>query len=57
MVGSNDRWTQCKFLRVSMKSFLWLWLLQEIVDENTEEECETVFCVTGIKSPDGSVSE
>ena len=21
MVGSNDRWTQCKFLRASMKSF------------------------------------
>ena len=34
------------FFRVSMKSLLWLWL---IVAENTEEECETVFCTTGIK--------
>ena len=34
-----------------MKSLLWLWLLREIVAENTEEECETVFCATGIKVP------
>ena len=47
---SNDCWTQCGFLRVSMKSLLW-WLLREIVAENTEEECETVFCATGIKVP------
>ena len=45
---SNDCWTLCGFLRVSMKSLLWLWL---IVAENTEEECETVFCTTGIKVP------
>ena len=37
MLDSNDRWTQCKFLRASMKSFLWLWLLREIVAENTKE--------------------
>ena len=49
--GSSDRWTQCGFLRVSMKSFLWLLLLREIVAENTEEECETVCCTTGIKVP------
>ena len=41
---SNDCWTQCGFLRVSMKSFSWL--LREIA----EEECETVFCTTGIKA-------
>ena len=34
-----------------MKSLLWLWLLREIVAENTEEECEIVFCATGIKFP------
>ena len=51
MVGSNDRWTQCKFLRASMKSFLWLWLLREIIAENAKEECETVFCTTDIKVP------
>ena len=34
-----------------MKSFLRVWLLQEIVDENTKEECEIVFCTTGIKVP------
>ena len=45
----NDCWTQCGFLRVSMKSLLWLWLLREIVIENTVEEHETVFCATGIK--------
>ena len=43
MVGSNDRWIQCKFLRESMKSLLWLWL--EIVAENAKEECETIFSV------------
>ena len=48
---SNDCWTQCEFFRVSMKSLLWLWLLREIVAENTEEECETVFCTTDIKVP------
>ena len=32
-----------------MKSFSWL--LREIVAENTEEECETVFCTTDIKVP------
>ena len=48
---SNDCWTLCGFLRVSMKSLLWLWLLREIVVENTEEECETVFCTTVIKVP------
>ena len=48
---SSDCWTQCGFLHVSMKSLLWLWLLREIVAENTEEECETVFCTTGIKVP------
>ena len=47
--GSNDCWTQCGFLRVSMNSLLWLWLLREIVAENTEKECEIVFCATGIK--------
>ena len=49
--SSNDCWIQCGFLRVSMKSLLWLRLRREIVDENTEEECETVFCATGIKVP------
>ena len=49
--GSSDRWIQCGFLRVSMKSLLWLWLLREIVGENTEEECETVFCTTDFKVP------
>ena len=34
-----------------MKSLLWLRLRREIVAENTEEECETVFCATGIKVP------
>ena len=48
---SNDCWTLCGFLRVSMKSSLWLWLLQEIVAENSKEECETVLCTTGIKVP------
>ena len=48
---SSDRWTQCGFLRVSMKSLLWLWLLREIVAENVEEEFETVFCTTDIKVP------
>ena len=47
--SSNDCWTQCGFLRVSMKSSLWL--LREIVAENAKEECETVFCPTGIKDP------
>ena len=47
--SSNDCWTQCGFLRVSMKSFLWL--LREIVAENAREECEIVFCTTGIKVP------
>ena len=51
VVGSNDCWTQYKFLRVSMKSLLWLWLLREIVAENANEECETVFCTTDIKVP------
>ena len=46
---SNDCWTQCGFLCVSTRSLLWLWLLREIVSENTEEECEIVFCMTGIK--------
>ena len=32
-----------------MKFLLWLWLLREIVIENTVEELETVFCATGIK--------
>ena len=45
--SSNDCWTQCGFLRVSMKSFSWL--LREIVTENSVEERETVFCATGIK--------
>ena len=27
---------------------MWLWLLREIVAENTVEERETVFCATGI---------
>ena len=35
---SNACWTQCGFLRVSMTSFLWLWLLQEIVAENTPKK-------------------
>ena len=48
---SNDCWTHCGFLRVSMKSLLWLWLLREIVAKNTEEECETVICTTGINVP------
>ena len=47
----NDCWTQCGFLRVSMQSFLWLWLLREVVAENAKEECETVFCATSIKVP------
>ena len=34
-----------------VKSLLWLWLLREIVIENTVEECEIVFCATGIKFP------
>ena len=34
---------------MSLKSSLWL--LREIVAENAEEECETVFCTTGIKVP------
>ena len=41
--SSNDCWIQCGFLRVLGKSLLWLWLLREIVIENTVEECETVF--------------
>ena len=49
--SSNDCWIQCGFLRVSMKSLLWLRLRREIVADNTEEECETVFCATGIKVP------
>ena len=48
---SSDRLTQCRFLRVSMKSLLWLWSLREIVAENAKEECETVFCAIGIKIP------
>ena len=48
---SRDRWTQCGFLRVSMKSLLWLWFLREIPGKNTEEEFETVFCTTDIKVP------
>ena len=48
---SNDCWTLFGFLRVSMKSLLWLRLLREIVVENAKEECETVFCATGIKVP------
>ena len=52
---SCDRWTQCGFLRVSMKSFLWL--LREIVAENTEEECENCLLCDGHQGPDGSVSE
>ena len=48
---SNDCWAQCAFLRVSMNSLLWLWLLREIVAENAKEECETVFCATSIKVP------
>ena len=47
--SSNDCWTQCGFLRVSMKSILWL--LREIVAENTEGDCETVFCAIGVKVP------
>ena len=47
----NDWWTQCRFLRVSMKSLLWLRLLREIAAENAKEECETVFCATSIKVP------
>ena len=47
----NDCWTQCGFLRVSMNSHLWLWLLREIVAEDAKEECETVFCATSIKVP------
>ena len=49
--SSNDCWTQCGFLRVSMKSLLWLGLLREIVAENTKEECETVFCAICVKVP------
>ena len=45
----NDCWTQCGFLLMSMKSLLWLWLLREIVIENTVEERKTVFCATVIK--------
>ena len=48
---SNDCWTLCGFLRVSMKSFLWLRLLREMFVENTKEESETVFCANGIKVP------
>ena len=48
---SCDCWTQCGFLRMSMKSLLWLWLLREIVAENAKEKCETVFCATSIKVP------
>ena len=48
---SSDRWNQCGFLRVSMKSLLWKLLLREIPGENTDEECETVFCTTDIKVP------
>ena len=47
----NDCWIQCGFLRVSMKSLLWLRLRREIVAEKAKEECETVFCATGIKVP------
>ena len=45
---SIEVWTQCGF-RVSMKSLLWLWSLREIIAENAKEECEIVFCATGIK--------
>ena len=47
----NDCWTQCGFLRMSMKSLWWLWSLREIVAENAEEECETVFRATDFKVP------
>ena len=47
--SSNECWIQCGFLRVSGKSLLWLWLLREIVIENTVEEREIGFCATGIK--------
>ena len=45
----NDCWTQSGFLRVPVKSLLWL--LREIVAENTKGECETVFCAIGVKGP------
>ena len=47
--SSNDSWTQCRLLRVPLKSFLWL--LGETVAENAKEECEIVFCATGFKVP------
>ena len=47
--SSNDCWTQCGFLRVPMKSILWL--LREIVAENTTGDCEAVFCAIGVKVP------
>ena len=34
---------------VPLKSFLWL--LRETVAENAKEECEIVFCATGLKVP------
>ena len=45
----NDCWTQRGFLRVSMKSLLWLWSLREVVIETAKEECEIVFRATGFK--------
>ena len=47
----NDCWTQCGFLRVSMKSLLRLRSQREIVAEKAKEECEIALCVTGIKVP------
>ena len=51
VVDSNDCWILCGFLRVSMTSLMWLWLLLETVAENAKEECEIVFCATGFKVP------
>ena len=47
--SSNHCWTQSGFLRVPLKSFLWL--LRETVAENTKGECETVFYAIGVKGP------
>ena len=53
---SNDCWTQCRFLRVSMESLLWLWLLREIVAEIPKKNVK-LSSVRLHRGSDGSVPE
>ena len=48
---SNVCWTLCEFPRVTMKSFLSLWLLLAIVAKNLNKRNENVFCANDIKVP------